>query len=93
MFHSVFIKHILHLIDLPDSVRHPVGSESPHKDEFLKRTLAFPFLREFLFLRTLRLYDFLPAFGGTLDVPVQTTELIGEAHCLQEDSRSVAGDN
>ncbi len=42
-----------HIIDLPDSVCHPVRSESPHKDEFLERTLVFPFLREFLFLWTL----------------------------------------
>lgn len=93
MFRFIFNEHILHIIDLPDSVCHPVRSESPHKDEFLERTLVFPFLREFLFLWTLWLHHFLPAFGRTLDVPVQTTELIGEAHCLQEDTRSVSVDN
>lgn len=66
----------------PESVGHTVWSQSSHHDQFLQGTFTFPLLWKLLLLWTLRLNEFLPAFGWTFNIPVQAAELIGKTHHL-----------
>lgn len=66
----------------PESIGHAVRSQGSHHYEFLQGAFPFPFLRKRLFLWTLRLNQLLPALRRAFNVPIQTTEIIGETHRL-----------
>lgn len=67
-----------------DGIRHAVRSQSSHHDEFLQWTFSCPLLRDLLFLWTLGLHQFLPAFRRAFNVPVQTPKLVSETHHLSK---------